>query len=154
MSRSSFSAGSKVSSNLSTTKKRLVLDSESAMSSTMSNIKKRLILDGNNSRTEMKLAAYDIDWFNPSATMIECNKYTNIKNLPVTQEGQLTFLLSKFETTDIKTAFADTIGKVGTPARIAFYPLPFRKDKVIRSFLELIYDGRSIIIDDSKDAFR
>ena len=77
-----------------------------------------------------------------------------IKNLPVTQEGQLTFLLNKFETIDLKTAFADTIGKVGTPARIAFYPLPHRKDKVIRSFLELIYDGRSIIIDDSKDAFR
>lgn len=125
------------------------------MSSTMSNIKKRLILNGDNtSRTEMKLAAYDIDWFDPSVTMIECNKYTNIKNLPVTQEGQLTFLLSKFETSDIKTAFADTIGKVGKPARSAFYPLPLRKDKVIRGFLELIYDGRSIIVDDSKDAFR
>ena len=120
----------------------------------MSNIKKRLILDGDNSKTDMKLAAYEIDWFNASTTIIECQKYTNIKNLPITHEGQLIFLLSKFETNDLKTAFADTIGKVGTPARIAFYPLPFRKDKVIRSFLELIYDGRSIIVDDSKDAFR
>jgi hypothetical protein len=133
------------------------------MSSTTSNIKKRLILDDNSSRAKTKpknqekktkLAAYDIDWFDPSVTMIECNKYTNVKNLPVTQEGQLIFLLSKFETSDIKTAFADTVGKVGKPARSAFYPLPLRKDKVIRSFLELIYDGRSIIVDDSKDAFR
>jgi hypothetical protein len=100
------------------------------------------------------LAAYEIDWFNCSATINECLKYLNIKNLPVTQEGQLTFLLSKFETTDLKTAFADTIGKVGTPARSAFYPLPLRKDKVIRSFLELIFDGRSIIFNKSKDAFR
>ena len=35
-----------------------------------------------------------------------------------------------------------------------FTHFPFRKDKVIRGFLELIYDGRSIIVDDSKDAFR
>jgi hypothetical protein len=124
------------------------------MSSTLSNIKKRLVLDRDNGRTKTKLAAYDIDWFNCSATLNECLKYSNIKNLPVTQEGQLTFLLSKFETTDLKTAFADTIGKVGTPARSAFYPLPRHKDKVIRSFLELIYDGRSIIINESKDAFR
>jgi len=100
------------------------------------------------------LAAYDIDWFDNSATTNECLKHTNIKNLPVTQEGQLTFLLNKFETSVLKTAFADTIGKVGTPARTAFYPLPVHKDKVIRSFLELIYDGRSIIISESKDAFR
>jgi len=120
----------------------------------LSNIKKRLILDSDNSRTKTKLAAYDIDWFDHSATTNECLKHTNIKNLPVTQEGQLTFLLNKFETSDLKTAFADTIGKVGTPARTAFYPLPVRKDKVIRSFLELIYDGRSVIISESKDAFR
>ena len=133
------------------------------MSSTTSNIKKRLIFHDNSSRhktksikqeTKTKMAAYEIDWFDPSATIIECLKHTNIDNLPVTQEGQLTFLLSKFETIDLKTAFAYTIGKVGPPARSAFYPLPFRKDKVIRGFLELIYDGRSIIVDDSKDAFR
>ncbi len=99
------------------------------------------------------MAAYDIDWFDYQATVNECLKHTNIKNLPDTQEGQLTFLLNKFETIDLKTAFADTIGKVGTQARSAFYPLPFHKDKVIRSFLELIYDGRSIIIDESKDTF-
>jgi len=154
MSPSSFSAGSKVSSNLSTTKKRLFLDSESSMSSSTPKIKKRLVFDGDNNRAKTKLAAYEIDWFDCSATLKKCLKYTNIKNLPITHEGQLIFLLSKFETNDLKTAFADTIGKVGTPARIAFYPLPFRKDKVIRSFLELIYDGRSIIIDNSKDVFR
>ena len=100
------------------------------------------------------LAAYDIDWFNPSATLIEHYKYTNDKNISVTQDEHLSFLLSKFETSDIKTAFADTVGKLGKPARDAFYPLPLRRDKVIRNFLLLIYDGRSIIVDDSKDGFR
>jgi hypothetical protein len=100
------------------------------------------------------LAAYDVDWFDSSATKNKCIKHTSIKNLPDTQEGQLTFLLGKFETSEIKTAFADAIGKVGKPERTAFYPLPFRKDKLIRSFLELIYDGKSIMVDNLKDSFR
>jgi hypothetical protein len=78
-------------------------------------------------------------------------KHTSDKNLPVTQEGQLTFLLDKYQTSEIKTAFADAIGKVGTATRKAFYPLPHRKDKLIHSFLELIHDGKSIMIDNSKD---
>ena len=166
ISPSSLSAASKASSKSSTTgttKKRQILDGESSISSTASNIKKRLIFDdksscaktkSKNQEPKTKMAAYEIDWFDPSATIIECLKHTNIGNLPVTQEGQLTFLLSKFETIDLKTAFAYMIGKVGPPARSKFYPLPFRKDKVIRGFLELIYDGRSIIVNDSKNAFR
>ena len=126
-----------------------------------SNIKKRLVLDDNDHGAntkpkyqEPKLAAYDVDWFDLSATKNECIKHTSIKNLPDTQEGQLTFLLDKFETSEIKTAFADAIGKVGKPARTAFYPLPLHKDKLIRSFLELIYNGKSIMVDNSKDSFR
>jgi hypothetical protein len=103
---------------------------------------------------EPKLAAYDVDWFDSSATKNECIKHTSIKNLPDTQEGQLTFLLSKFEASEIKTAFADAIGKVGKAARKVFYPIPMRKAKLIRSFLELIYDGKSIMVDNSKDSFR
>jgi hypothetical protein len=103
---------------------------------------------------EPKLAAYDIDWFDTSATQNECLKYVNIKILPDTEEGQLTLLLSKFGTSEIKTAFADAIGRVGKPAKKAFYPLPLRKEKLIKSFLELIYDGKSIMVDNAKDSFR
>jgi hypothetical protein len=129
--------------------------------STTSNIKKRLVLNTDDQRAktkpknqEPKLAAYDVDWFDSSATKNECLKHVHIKNLPDTQEGQLTFLLGKFETSEISTAFADTIDKVGKAAKKVFYPLPPRKDKLIRSFLELIYDGKSIMVDNSKDSFR
>jgi hypothetical protein len=105
-------------------------------------------------KQEPKLAAYDVDWFNSTSTKNECLKHTSDKNLPVTQEGQLTFLLDKYQTSQIKTAFADVIGKVSTAARKAFYPLPHRKDKRIYSFLELIYNGKSIMINNSKDSFR
>ncbi len=126
----------------------------SSVSLTTSNIKKRLVLDNNDHRANTKpkyqkpkLAVYDVDWFDLSATKNECIKHTSIKTLSDTQEGQLTFLLGKFETSEIKTAFADAIGKVGKPARTAFYPLPLCKDKLIRSFLESIYDGKSIMVD-------
>jgi hypothetical protein len=140
----------------------------SSLSLSMSNIKKRLVLtslDNLNQakkkahhnkplkKQEPKLAAYEVDWFNSSSTKNECLKHTSNKNLPVTQEGQLTFLLNKYQTSNIKTAFADAIGKVSTAARKFCYPHPHCKDKLIRSFLELIYNGKSIMVDNSKDSF-
>jgi hypothetical protein len=103
---------------------------------------------------EPKLVAYNIDWFNSTLTKNKCLKHTSEKNLPVSKKGQLTFLLGKYQTSDMKTAFADAIGKVGTATRKAFYPLPLHKEKLISNFLELIYDGKSIMVDNSKDSFR
>jgi hypothetical protein len=130
-----------------------------------STLKKRLILNDNNKprkktqsveskAKEPKLAAYDIDWFDSTSTQNKCLKHTSSTNLPSTQEEQLTFLLSKYQAYDIKTAFADAIGKVGRAARKVFYPLPLRKEKLISNFLELIYDGKSIMVDNLKDSFR
>jgi hypothetical protein len=89
-----------------------------------------------------------------SAIKNECLKYTHITNLPDTQEGQITFLLSKFKMSIIKTAFADAIGKVGKAARTVFYPLPPHKEKLIKDFLELISGKNSIMVDHAKDSFR
>jgi hypothetical protein len=103
---------------------------------------------------EPKFVAYEVDWFNSTSTKNKCLKHTSNKNIPVTQEGQLNFILNKYQTSDIKTAFEDAIGKVGTAMRKFFYPLLHCKDKLICSFLELIYDGKSIMIDNSKESFR
>jgi hypothetical protein len=102
---------------------------------------------------EPNLVAYEVDWFNSTSTKNKCLKHTSKNNLPVTQEKQITFLLNKYQTSNIKMAFADAIGKVGTAAKKKFYPLPHHKDKLIRNFLELIYDGKSIMINNSKDSF-
>ncbi len=134
-----LSAASKTSSLLLTTsniKKRLVLDSPDNQSQP----KKKANCIKSMMKQEPKLAAYSVDWFNSTSNKSEWLKHTSNKNLPVTQEGQLTFLLDKYQTSEIKMVFADAIGKVGTAARKAFYPLPHCKDKLIRSFLELIYD--------------
>jgi hypothetical protein len=139
-----MSAASKTSSLLSSTskiKKRLVLDSPQAK-------KKAHCMDILKNQ-EPKLAAYEVDWFNSTSTKNKCLNHTSKNNLPVTQEEQITFLLNKYQTSNIKTAFADAIGKVGTAACKFFYLLHHRKDKLICSFLELIYDGKSIMIDNS-----
>ncbi len=146
---SSMSAASKTSSLLlstSKTKKRLVLDSLQA--------KKKAHRMDILKNQEPKLAAYEVDWFNSTSTKNKCLKHTSKNNLPVTQEEQITFLLNKYQTSDIKTAFADAVGKVSTAARKFFYPLPHCKNKLICCFLELIYDGKSVMIDNSKDSFR
>jgi hypothetical protein len=91
-------------------------------------IKKRLLLDSPQAKKKAhrmdilktqdpKLAAYEVDWFNSISTKNKCLKHTSKNNLPVTQEGQITFLLNKYQKSNIKTAFADAIGKVGTAAR-------------------------------------
>jgi hypothetical protein len=148
-----------------------VVSKTSSLSLTTSNIKKRLVLDSpDNHRTskpkkkahciesmmneELKLVSHNVDWLNSTLTKNKCLKHTSKKNLPVSQEGQLTFLLGKYQTSEIKTAFADAIGKVGTAARKAFYPLPLCNEKLMSSFLELIHDGKSIMVDNSKDSFR
>jgi hypothetical protein len=122
-------------------------------------LKKRLLLSNDDkpkkkTQKKTKLAAYDINWFDLTSTENKCLKHTSTNNIPSTQEEQLTFLLSKYRASDIKTAFADVIGKVGKAARNAFYPLPLRKEKLISNFLELIYDGKSIMVDNLKDSFR
>jgi hypothetical protein len=103
----------------------------------MLNIKKRLVFDSpDNHHTskpkkkahhvesmmneEPKFAAYNVDWFNSTLTKNRCLKHTSEKILPVSQEGQLTFLLGKYQTSKIKTSFADAIGMVSTATRKAF----------------------------------
>jgi hypothetical protein len=128
-------------------------------------IKKRPVLDSPQAKKkahcmdilknqEPKLAAYEVDWFNSTPTKMECLKNTSENNLPFTQEEQISFLLNKYQISNIKVVFADAIGKVGTAARNFFYPLLHRKDKLILSFLELIYNGKFIMIDNSNDSFR
>ena len=102
---------------------------------------------------EPKLSAYDVNWFNTTLLKKECFKYTLEKNFLVIQEGQLTFLLGKYQTSEIKTAFVDVIGMVGTAARKVFYPLLLCREKLISSFLELIYDGKSIMVNNFTDSF-
>jgi hypothetical protein len=136
-----------------TIKKRLVLNGNKNHAS-KKHKKKTQYVDSKANHQEPKLAAYDIDWFDSASTQNKVLKHTLSTNLPSTQEEQLTFLLSKYQASDRKKAFADAIGKVGRATRKVFYPLPLCKEKLINSFLELIYNGKSIMVDNLKDSLR
>jgi hypothetical protein len=46
------------------------------------------------------------------------------------------------------------IGKVGGSATTAFQPLPNQKNQFIKSFVALIYDTKSMLVDTSKNVFK
>jgi hypothetical protein len=72
--------------------------------------------------------------------MLETIKYPKSNNIEQTQESMITFLASQFKPVDIKVAFAVLIGKVGSSAQTAFYPLPSQRAKLVESFLGLVFN--------------
>jgi hypothetical protein len=101
-----------------------------------------------------KKPAYAVIFCNSSDTLAECLKYfTDPNNVPKDQESQLRFLLDQYKTNNIGT-FCQLIGKVGGLATTAFHPLPIQKNQLIKCFLALIYDTKSMLVDTSKNAFK
>ncbi len=102
-----------------------------------------------------KKPAYSVNFCNSAEILAECLKYvTNPKSVPKDQELQLTFLLDQYNPNNLCIAFCKFIGKVGGSAMTAFQPLPNWKNQLIKSFLALIYDTKSILVDTSKNAFK
>jgi hypothetical protein len=66
----------------------------------------------------------------------------------------ITFLVSQFKPLDIKVAFDSLIGKGGGSAQAAFYTLPFQRAKLVESFLELVFNEKSMLVDTVKKPFR
>jgi hypothetical protein len=101
-----------------------------------------------------KLNAYAIDWTDSKLTTLETMKYQKANNIEQTQESMITFLASQFKPVDIKVVFAALIGKVGGSAQTAFYPLPSQRVKLVESFLELVFNEKSMLVDNVKKPFR
>ena len=81
-------------------------------------------------------------------------KYSNADKVDWTQESKVGFLDNQFTPCDIRVAFAALIGKVGISAQAAFFPLPTHKLKLVESFPQLVFDKRSMMVDDQKKTFR
>jgi hypothetical protein len=105
--------------------------------------------------TKSKKPAYSVNFCNSMETLAKCLKYvTKPKSVPKDQESQLTFLLDQYKPNDLCIAFCQLIGKVGGSATTAFQPLPHQKNQLIKSFLALIYDTKSMLVNTSKDTFK
>ncbi len=102
-----------------------------------------------------KKPAYSVNFCNSAETLAECLKYvTDPKFIPKDQELQLTFLLNQYNSNNLCIAFCQLIGKVGGYATMAFQLLPNQKNQLIKSFLALINDTKSMLVDTSKNAFK
>ncbi len=66
----------------------------------------------------------------------------------------ITFLASQFKPVDVKVAFAALIGKVGGSAQTVFYPLPSQRAKLVDSFLDLVFNEKSMFVDTVEKLFR
>jgi hypothetical protein len=93
-----------------------------------------------------KLNAYTIDWTDCRVTTLETMKYQKANNIERTQESMINFLANQFKPVDIKLAFAALIGKVGGSALTAFYLLPSHRAKLVESFLELVFNKKSMLV--------
>ncbi len=75
-------------------------------------------------------------------------------DLPIDQEAQISFLLRKFNSSALTAAFTMLIGKVAGVAPTAFFLLPPKKEDLIKKFLSLIYDTKSMIINTEENCYR
>jgi hypothetical protein len=95
------------------------------------------------------LHTYETDWINKNITTAKAKKYPHFTEIKRTQQDILYFLANQFKPCDIKIALAVLIGKLHGCTLKAFYPLPSQKVKLIESFLELVHDKNSVIINTS-----
>jgi hypothetical protein len=85
---------------------------------------------------------------------LETVKYPKANNIEQTLESMITFLASQFKPVDVKVAFAALIGKVGGSAQTVFYPLPSQRAKLVDSFLDLVFNEKSMFVDTVEKLFR
>ncbi len=102
----------------------------------------------------VKRKAVYIDFCNSNQVKAECLKYIkSTADLPNDQQSQIFFLVRKFKSSDIITAFSMLIGKVARAAPMAFFPLPTKKEDLIQQFLYLIYNTKSMMINTEEECY-
>jgi hypothetical protein len=111
-------------------------------------------LDFGNLPVHTKKEPYLIDFCDPVYVKSKCLKYLpDASDLPIGQESQLTFLLNNLKVKDIQMTFIKVITIVGGAATTAFLPMPSTKAKLMKDFLCLIYDHKSVMIDTDETSY-
>jgi hypothetical protein len=104
-------------------------------------------LDFGNLPVHAKKEPYLIDFCDPVDVKSKCLKYIpDASDLPLGQESQSTFLLNNLKAKDIQMALIKLITIVRGAATTAFLPMPSTKAKLVKDFLCLIYDDKSMMI--------
>ncbi len=112
-------------------------------------------LDFANLLDHTKKKLYLIDFCNLVDVESKCLKYlSDARDLPLGQESQLTFLLNNLKLTDIQMAFIKLITIIGSEVTTAFLPMPSTNAKLVKAFLCLIYDHKSMMINTDETSYR
>jgi hypothetical protein len=96
------------------------------------------------------LPAYLINWTSINNIRIKLKKYDHQEEEGEKLEDNLSSLLSKFSTGDLKLALVATVAKLQLDVK----ELPLRKNKLIELFSQLIFDEMSILVNLTKSATR
>ncbi len=83
-----------------------------------------------------------------------CKYESNKERIPKTTEDQLEFFMDKFSLPDLKSAYYVTAGKIGVDPTSVVLPFNVQKDTVVELFIDMIYDHRSMMYDDARNAYR
>jgi hypothetical protein len=101
-----------------------------------------------------KKELYLINFCDPSDVKSKCLQYlADESDLLLSQESQLTFLLNNLKVKDIQMAFIKLITIVGGAATTAFFSMPSMKAKLVKDFLCLIYNHKSMMIDTDETSY-
>ncbi len=101
-----------------------------------------------------KKEPYLIDFCNPVDVKSKCLKYlSDARDIPLGQESQLTFLLINLKLQDNQMAFIKLITIVGGAATTAFTPMSSKKAKLVKDFLCLIHDYKSMMTDTDETSY-
>jgi hypothetical protein len=100
--------------------------------------------------TKKVLPAYLINWTSINDIRIKLKKYDHQEEEGEKLEDNLSSLLSKFSTGDLKLALVATVAKLQLDVK----ELPLRKNKLIELFSQLIFDEMSILVNLTKSATR
>ncbi len=88
-------------------------------------------------------------------TLSKIRKYESDKErIPKTTEDQLEFLMDKFSLPDLNSVCYVTAGKIGVDPTSVLLPFNAWKDTVVALFLAMMYDHRSMMYDDTRNAYR
>jgi hypothetical protein len=103
---------------------------------------------------DQKLDISNIEWTDSKQLRNEISKYTKKNIMLLTQENIVAYLLNEATPASIKIAFYMLIGEKGLEAKNVFFPVPTQKSKLIDSFLVMIYNIKSMMVDEKKQEYR
>jgi hypothetical protein len=83
-----------------------------------------------------------------------CKYESDKERIPTTTEDQLEFFMDKFSLPDLKSAYYVTAGKIGVDSTSVTLPYNARKDAVVALSIAMIYEHRSMMYYDTRNAYR